>query len=182
MAGDETATPSTLVLAGGFIAVALGTLIAYLLNKAVEPAVPALAEGLSPFAAVYVAAQALERLLEPLSPWIRGNEKKEAKVQLMRALADNDSPAQAGAQRMLGAVRADRAVVFWAVATVLAMVLSASTGLFLLHLIGVTGGPSWLDILVTGLAIGGGTKPLHDLITRIEKSKEKAEKDSATPG
>jgi hypothetical protein len=37
--------------------------------------------------------------------------------------------------------------------------------------IGVTTAPLWMDIAVTGLAVGAGTKPLHDLISKIEKSK-----------
>ncbi|MGI8758045.1 MAG: hypothetical protein ACR2K0_01930 [Acidimicrobiales bacterium] len=179
MAQDETAGPSTALVVGGFIAVALGTLIASVLYEVLEPALPMLVEGLSPFAAIYVAAQALERLLEPLSPWVRASEKSQAKANFVLASANHDPPAQVAAQRQMAVVRADRAIFFWAAATILAMLLSGSMGLFLLHLIGVTGGPPWLDILVTGLAIGGGTKPLHDLITRIEKGKEKAEKEAA---
>jgi hypothetical protein len=34
--------------------------------------------------------------------------------------------------------------------------------------------PEFADILLTGLAIGGGSKPLHDLISRIEKAKNNA--------
>jgi hypothetical protein len=29
--------------------------------------------------------------------------------------------------------------------------------------------PFWADLLVTGLVVGAGTKPLHDLITKLEK-------------
>jgi hypothetical protein len=32
-----------------------------------------------------------------------------------------------------------------------------------------------IDVALTGLVIGAGTKPLHDLITRIEKAKENAD-------
>ena len=34
----------------------------------------------------------------------------------------------------------------------------------------------WVDLLVTGLAVGGGTKPLHDLVSNLQASKE-AKKD-----
>jgi hypothetical protein len=49
------------------------------------------------------------------------------------------------------------------------MLVSGYTGLFLLTTVGlhVTG---WLDVLVTGLAVAGGTKPLHDLISNISSS------------
>lgn len=175
VATDVVAVPSTGLALGGFVAIALGTLLATNLYHRLSPAVPSLAEGLSPFAAIYVAAQALERLLEPFSGWVLGDTKSKAKRKVLTARAKDNEEQELGARRELRAVRADRAIFFWALATVLAMFASATAGLFLLHLIGVTGAPSWLDILVTGLAIGGGTKPLHDLIARIEKSKEKAE-------
>ena len=44
---------------------------------------------------------------------------------------------------------------------------------------GLIGGRStWLgaiDLVLPGLVIGGGTKPLHDLITRLEKAKDNAD-------
>lgn len=175
VAADNKAVPSSGLVFGGFVAIAIGTFIATAIYNTLDPAVPDLAEGLSPFAAIYVAAQALERLLEPFSGWVLGNTKAQAKSKLLSARANDNVQEEIGARRELKAVRADRAIFFWAVATVLAMFASATAGLFLLHLIGVAGAPSWMDILVTGLAIGGGTKPLHDLIARIEKSKEKAE-------
>jgi hypothetical protein len=35
--------------------------------------------------------------------------------------------------------------------------------------------PAWVDALVTGLVVGSGTKPLHDVLSRVQKTKEKAE-------
>lgn len=85
--------------------------------------------------------------------------------------------------------RSNRTVVLWAVASVLGMVLSGVLGLYLLHavglqddLVGIDGrlAGGWgsaaglrhaLDLLVTGLAIGGGTKPLHDLIQNLQEAK-----------
>jgi hypothetical protein len=92
--------------------------------------------------------------------------------------------------------RANRTVVLWAVASVLGMALSGVLGLNLLHAVGlqddlvgldgrVTGGLTSaagvrhaLDLLVTGLAIGGGTKPLHDLIQNLQEAKNE-KKDPA---
>ena len=37
-----------------------------------------------------------------------------------------------------------------------------------------------LDILVTGLAIGGGTKPLHDLISNLQAAKDNRKNPSQT--
>jgi hypothetical protein len=67
--------------------------------------------------------------------------------------------------------------------------LSATLGLYLLHVVGLRGdwlaaNGTWaagilsasgirhmLDLLVTGLAIGGGTKPLHDPISKLQAAK-----------
>jgi hypothetical protein len=36
--------------------------------------------------------------------------------------------------------------------------------------VGISNGPRIVEILATGLIIGSGTKPLHDLITLISKA------------
>jgi hypothetical protein len=62
-------------------------------------------------------------------------------------------------------------VASYLIASLLGMLSSGYLGMFLLRVIGVTTAPLWMDIAVTGLAVGAGTKPLHDLISKIEKSK-----------
>jgi hypothetical protein len=32
--------------------------------------------------------------------------------------------------------------------------------------------PFWADLLVTGFVVGAGTKPLHDLVSHIERGKQ----------
>ncbi|MDB5680191.1 MAG: hypothetical protein JWM94_3193, partial [Sphingomonas bacterium] len=32
--------------------------------------------------------------------------------------------------------------------------------------------PFWADLLVTGLVVGAGTKPLHDLVANLQKTKD----------
>ena len=96
--------------------------------------------------------------------------------------------------------QANRAVLMWALASTLAMVVCAWVGIFLLRsvetpastataaststaastLTNVSGSPvkkapssppnRWVDLVVTGLVVGAGTKPLHDLITNIQSS------------
>ena len=106
--------------------------------------------------------------------------------------------------------QANRAVLMWATASVLAMLACASLGTFLLRSIetpsGVTGStasasvrsssaaplaPSpaknpnrLLDLLVTGLVVGAGTKPLHDLISQVQTTsgKSKASASATTTG
>lgn len=100
----------------------------------------------------------------------------------------------AAAQAELDQRRADKSVAYWAVASVVGLLFSGTLGLYLLHTVGLHGDGvvaddnwrfglmSWpglrhmLDILVTGLAIGGGTKPLHDLISNLQSAKD-AKKD-----
>lgn len=106
--------------------------------------------------------------------------------------------------------QANRAVLMWATAAVLAMLACASLGIFLLRSIETpsavngstasaavrssTAGPSapspaknpnrLLDLLVTGLVVGAGTKPLHDLISQIQTTsgKSKASDSTTTTG
>jgi hypothetical protein len=67
-------------------------------------------------------------------------------------------------------------MVAWAAATTLGMFASAQTGIYLLAmLVTKSTAPQAVDILATGLVIGGGTKPLHDLITRVQAAKEKSQ-------
>lgn len=56
----------------------------------------------------------------------------------------------------------------WAIASVCGLGLSGGFGFFLLQSVASTPVNSFLDLSVTGLAIGAGTKPLHDLITSIQ--------------
>jgi hypothetical protein len=94
----------------------------------------------------------------------------------------------------------DRAVLMWAAASVLAMLACAALGIFLLRSVETptaTGGttsasapsgksaPSGpgpnhvLDLLVTGLVVGAGTKPLHDLISQIQTSSSNSKTSSS---
>jgi hypothetical protein len=100
-------------------------------------------EGFVLFAGFYVAAQSIERLLELLPVGVGSKQSK-----------------------------ANRAVVFPALGFILAVVMAEWIGLFYLQAVGITGISKNWDIIITALAIGGGTKPLHDGIKLIEKSKE----------
>jgi hypothetical protein len=100
------------------------------------------------------------------------------------------------AQKEYHLSQAVRAVLMWATGSVLAMFACAALGIFLLRSVetpSATGGTSTsasaqspnsapasptpgkspnrpLDLLVTGLVVGAGTKPLHDLISQIQTS------------
>ena len=126
---------------------------------------------------------------------------------LQAAAAQKDA---AVAQKEHHHSQANRAVLMWATAAVLAMLACASLGIFLLRSIetpsavnGSTASASLhsssaapstqspaknpnrlLDLLVTGLVVGAGTKPLHDLISQIQTTsgKSKASASATTIG
>jgi hypothetical protein len=163
-------------------------------------------EGFAPFAVIYVVAQAIERVLQPFAG-ITG--KAEQKTKATQALATaqlasaqlsaqgagadaairQQQQAVAATKGLLREIKAHRALIFWAWATILALLVCGVLELGLIQTIAhVTGTgadekvPSWfvgLDVVITGIAIGSGTKPLHDTITFIQASKEKAEGGAA---
>ena len=164
-------------------------------------------EGFEVFAPVYFAAQAIERLLEPLaSAYNATTPQKEAvktarehKVRAedaMRAAVATDPTAitnaaapaheamteatalEQAALRALRLKRANRKLLWFAVATAIACVLSGLLGLGILEAMSSEKLKDYLgaiDVALTGLVIGAGTKPIHDLIERVQKSKENAD-------
>jgi hypothetical protein len=138
--GDEvSSTPPARWVAMALLVVGLA--LAYLIPEKDATFKPA--EGFGILAGFYIAAQAIERLLELL-------------------------PAGLGSKQ----AKANRAVIFPGIGFILAVLLAEWLGLFYIQAIGVTDLSRNVDIIVTALAIGGGTKPLHDGIKRIEKAKE----------
>jgi hypothetical protein len=103
-------------------------------------------EGFVLFAGFYVAAQAVERIFEFILPPGTGTPQ----------------------------ARADRVPILGGLATVAGVVLSLVLGLRFVAAVDVSDPPEWLDVFLTGVIIGAGTKPLHDLISRIEKKKDSA--------
>jgi hypothetical protein len=66
--------------------------------------------------------------------------------------------------------KADRGFFMLGLAALIGAVLSGACGLYLLTVVGMDV-PRWFDIFATGLAIGGGTKTLHELIKALQKAK-----------
>ncbi len=71
-----------------------------------------------------------------------------------------------------------RTTTFWVIATCLGMVVAAVMKLYFLNTVGITAGAAWEEILATGLIIGAGTKPLHDLV-QMMSAKSGASEDAA---
>lgn len=144
-----------------YLSIIIGILVAY---WRVPEAVQALAplSDFSKFALFYIMAQAIERLLEPATKFA-----DKMKDDIRQQNQENDE-ALIGVEAEIERIRANTRTILWAAATLLAMLSSGLLNLYLLRTIGITAAPPWLDVVVTGLAIGAGTQPLHDLIQKIE--------------
>ncbi|SCX28020.1 hypothetical protein [Mycolicibacterium fluoranthenivorans] len=162
-------------------------------------------DGLTIFAVFFVAALAIERLLEPFSdailPTATSAVKAGAALRNAGALtavfvrtrsqrretatsdeSDNDADSKLVTQEIKSAAtkaenlsvrQLARTTAFWVIATCAGMVVAASMNLYFLSTIGIAATkPWWAEVLATGLIIGGGTKPLHDLVKLISKSAE----------
>jgi hypothetical protein len=149
---------------------------------------PTVTAGFNAFALLFVMSLAIERLIAPIAP-ILGPDTTVAKAKLISAKAtvSAQAPGQSGpvahvagaagpvtlahAQGEVADSRSKTALVTWGVATGLACILSASLNVTLLHAMTTTTGthsPYWVDLLVTGLVVGAGTKPLNDLWSRLQ--------------
>ena len=149
--------------------------------------------GISAFAVFYILAQALERAFEVLQlvwPSLGQTTVGSQAVAKHDAAARRDSTLAAAineaselsaknaaaAQAAVDQVRLNRTLLAWTINSALAM---AGAGWLGLRLIATITSPEWphyiIDVIVTGLVIGGGTKPLHDLIANLQAAKKKAE-------
>ena len=187
--GDARETPDAVVVFAAYVFLVVGALFGYWLSRRLDPEPFKLMDGVSVIAVFYILAQAIERFVEPLTSarlfsWVVGDKKAEARERdqhLVTALGTLDDPARqkneaeqaANKQATVNRIRGNTAVFVWGLASVLAMAGSGTLGIYLLRTIGVQSAPLWLDIAVTGLAIGAGTKPLHDLIKLVQETKEK---------
>lgn len=129
--------------------------------------------------AVQAVATAIATYKEALAVWQEANDdvaKSAAKEATDAAADDVNVKLQEAAQATAAAaaVSGRKAAVVWGLATILGMLASASLKLYLLKQVGIAAPPRELEILATGLIIGAGTKPLHDLVALIEKKKEAA--------
>jgi hypothetical protein len=96
------------------------------------------------FAAFYVVAQAIERFVAVFSP-------------VIPPFGDD------------AASKNDRAIIVTAGTFLIGVLIARLSGLLFLTAIGWTTPSGGIDVLVTGLVLSGGTKALHDLISRVQK-------------
>jgi hypothetical protein len=163
------------------VVVGLGSAVAggfgaWNVNQMMSPSVFEVGNDMSTFLALFVFAAAVERILEPITRWMPGRVEQE---RYEKAIADMDNGvpgatnAAAHYKAAVDRARAARGVIMWGLATGLSTILAAGAGFCLLRMIAANstwnGIPIWVDALVTGLVVGSGTKPLHDLINRVQK-------------
>ena len=92
------------------------------------------------------------------------------------AKRDEAAQSAAWAQEILDQIRRNTSTL-WALASALGMIAAGWMNIRLLQAINAHDPGLLVDILVTGLVIGGGSKGLHELISNVQTSKEK----KATP-
>ena len=160
---------------------------------------------LEPFSGLFVPAADKKKVASSVTT----TKAKRLQVDGSSASEDDVKQAQTDAAKAKKAAhwsQAARAVVMWATASALAMLACAALGIFLLRSVqtpadtgstkataavatakngSAPASPSkypnrWLDLLVTGLVVGAGTKPLHDLVTQIQTSSGNSKSTSAS--
>lgn len=191
--GDGVAPPATASvkwLLGCYGAVAAAALISIGLWHWRNPPDFMPGAGISVFAPLYILAQAIERLIDPLTSFVTskapasggaeatGNsidpdtpvKKTDAILNVNTAIRDGNAQLAADWQAVVDQIRTNTAILAWAAATALALLACGAFGLYMMRMVGFPGVPKWIDIVITGLAAGAGTKPLHDLIANLQSS------------
>jgi hypothetical protein len=182
-------TPRVWVVLVSVGVVALASLAAWALFEHYKPIPIKVTSTYVPLAGFIIVATALERFLQPLSlyflstddatdPAEKATDAAAAGADPKMAAADVQTlvTAAAKAKAVLGRRKEERAIVYWAIASTIAMLIAGGFGFLLVSSVASAATPvnRFFDIAVTGLAIGAGTKPLHDLFTNIQAKAAKS--------
>lgn len=172
--------------------VAVGVVAGQLLVRADVSFTPA--EGVSVFAVLYVLAQGVERVVEFVISSVTlvdGNfaeNRKRRAVSLINSTTNGNpqgldaSPAKvAEAQEEAKEARLDLGVFSQGLAFALAYALVSYFEFGIFDAVGVTGIAPGADRALTAVAVMGGAKGLHDLLGKIQKSKEASETPGSAP-
>ena len=182
-ASTVTSGGSVPTVAAAMLAVAAAAVIMWLAYHSwIKPVPIHFVTGYVPYAGVVFMTAGLERFLEPLSQVLLPSEpaKQAAASSKSQAQAMGADPTKsadavavkateaADAQAKADRLREQRSIIFWAIASICGLGISGGFGFFLLQSVSLTPVNSFLDLAITGLTIGAGTKPLHDLITSMQ--------------
>ena len=185
-ASSETATADTSWVVAAFVLVIVSAFVGWLLYDQLEPTF-VVAAGFSAFAPLYILAQGIERLLEPFTKFLgsttKTNEGRVGKETAEKSRNEHVAAVLQGQtnvatavtaadwQAVLERIRKNTAVIAWGLASAAGILACGAFGIRLLFATGFDVTPA-VDIFVSGLAVGSGTKPLHDLISNIQKAKD----------
>jgi hypothetical protein len=188
--------PNLVVVGASIAGIAIAAAISWWLwDVVVEPSDFVPRSDYTALAGVIFIATAIERLLEPVSRYLVPAEEQERKADASKAQAVNQAADRdvteaemkvhandaAEAISKLRRRKSERAIAFWAISTSIAMLFAAISGVFFLRVVSSsTTTNRFVDLLLTGLIVGGGTKPTHDLISMLEASKNKTKTDPVT--
>ncbi len=64
-------------------------------------------------------------------------------------------------------------LVLQSAGVVLGIALSSLMGVVVFRMLGIGGIPYWLDVFFTGILVGGGTEPVHQLISFLNENKQR---------
>ncbi len=67
-------------------------------------------------------------------------------------------------------------LVLQSAGVVLGVILSSLMGIVVFRMLGIGGIPYWLDVLFTGILVGGGTEPVHQLISFLNENKQRVKR------
>ena len=146
--------------------------------------------GISVFAVAYIMAQLIERVVEPFSNSktigvdrrrITRLEKETKELNSNQNRSPRENDLLDLETQVLDRLRDKRVITFWGITSFLGILLCYVTvGLF--GIVGVSIHPLMLsqgtipghtfDSIISGMIVGAGTKPLHDLISYLEKGSE----------
>jgi hypothetical protein len=148
-------------------------------------------DGISMFAVLYLIAQAAERVTEfavlSLSWKLPSSEENKtlalkevraAQTEIMSTIASSASVStdtKEAAKELVALARRALAVFAGGLGILLCAAMVRATDFLILSTVGLTGVDERVDIVITTLAAAGGSKGLHETISRIQKSKEKSE-------
>ena len=115
--------------------------------------------GWEAYAGLVLLAFAVERVVQPFSDLL--GDTPDAEEQKNAALVK--------------AAKKNTAIVTWAFASALGFIVSTALKAGVMSTIAQAPPNRWVDIAVTGLILGAGSKPVHDALSQIQSTKDAKE-------